>query len=348
LAIDRGARLFVGNLSVTYRDPVRPHQALRGVSLAVDTGRTLAIVGPSGAGKTTLLRAIAGLLEPQHGEITLDGVSLRGRAARERRVALVFQDDALFPMMSVRDNLRFALRNGSTRLGIEEAARALHVVAHLDRRPRDLSGGERQRIALARALLSDPLALLLDEPLAHLDPGLRAAVRAGLRDVRERFEGPALYVTHDHSEAMAIGDILGVLIDGVLEDCGDPQRVYDAPANVRVAGFLGVPPMNLIHDGDRVLGIRPEYILCRPEPSDVIPRAPEARSERTKDRIEFRGRLERRESIGADAYVHVRTEPGLVLARVPAHAAYRAGDALILEFPPQRVRYFDSITGEAM
>ncbi len=327
MASDVHAGLAVETLSVTYRDPIRPHRALSGVSFFVDAGRTLAIVGPSGAGKTTLLRAIAGLLEPQNGEIVLGGDSLRGRATRDRRIALVFQDDALFPTMSVRENLRFALRRGARGSHVEDAARALHVESHLDRRPRDLSGGERQRVALARALLSEPRALLLDEPLAHLDPALRATVRAGLRDLRERFEGPVLYVTHDHAEAMQIGDSLGVLIDGRLEDIGEPQRVYDAPANTRVAAFLGVPAMNLIDDGARIVGIRPEYVCVSHGEGGVV---------------------ERRDSAGADAYVHVRTQRGTIVARVPANAAFGGGDPVSLEFPAQHVRYFNAATGEAM
>ena len=328
MATETRTDLAVENLSVTYHDATGAHHGLRAASIHVAAGATLAIVGPSGAGKTTLLRAIAGLIEPQQGEMRLGRVSLRGRAARERRIALVFQEDALFPSMSVRENLQFALRNGASASHVAEAARALHVEQHLERRPRDLSGGERQRVALARALLSDPLALLLDEPLAHLDPGLRAAVRAGLRDVRRRFEGPVVYVTHDHSEAMQIGDRLGVLIDGRIEDDGEPQRVYDAPANVRVAAFLGVPPMNLIDDGKQIVGIRPEYVrIC--------------------EDAALRGVVERRETVGADAYVHVRTERGMVSARIPADSAHGPGDSVALEFPQRHVRYFDASSGAA-
>ncbi|HEY9084407.1 MAG TPA: ABC transporter ATP-binding protein [Candidatus Tyrphobacter sp.] len=320
--------LAVEDVAVIYADPHRTHHALDGVSLRIEPGQTLAIVGPSGAGKSTLLRVIAGLLRPQRGDVTLGGASLIRRAPQERRVALVFQDDALFPVMSVRENLRFAARGGASAARIEESARALGVSAHLERRPRDLSGGERQRVALARALLSDPLALLLDEPLAHLDPGLRASVRSSLRDLRERFEGPILYVTHDHAEAMVIGDMLGVLIDGKIEDFGRPQRVYDAPGNLRVAAFLGVPPMNLLADGARVLGIRPEHVT-------VVAEAP------------LHGRVDRRESIGADAYLHVRTARGLILARVPATPVFAAGDEVALALPPECVRYFDAESGAA-
>jgi ABC-type sugar transport system ATPase subunit len=323
--------LDVCDVSVTYGG-AQPHVALRNVSLHIDPGITFAIVGPSGAGKSTLLRVIAGLLHPQQGDVRLGDVSLEGRDARERRIALVFQYDALFPTMSVRDNLRFALRGGGHVSHVAEIAEALHVRAHLDRRPRDLSGGERQRVALARALLSDPMALLLDEPLAHLDPVLRAGVREGLRDLRARFEGPILYVTHDHAEAMAVSDRLGVLIDGHLEDQGDPQRVYEAPANSCVARFLGSPAMNLIGDGARLLGIRPEHVC-------VVANAQNGA---------LRGVVTRRESIGADAYVQVRTDRGLVLARVAADRSLATGEAVMLELPSRYVRYFDAATGQAL
>lgn len=321
--------LAVENLALTYADPRRPHRALDGVSLCVEPHRTLAVVGPSGAGKSTLLRTIAGLLTPDRGDVMLAGVSLLRRSARARRIALVFQDDALFATMNVRENLRFALRDGANHVRIEEAASALRVESHLERRPRDLSGGERQRVALARALLSDPLVLLLDEPLAHLDPGLRAAVRDALRDLREHFEGPMLYVTHDHAEAMMIGDALGVLIDGRLEDYGEPQRVYDAPANLQVAGFLGVPAMNLFSDGDCMLGIRPEHVRVVREAGMC-------------------GRIERRESTGADAYLHVSTPRGILIARVPAAQELRVGDEVSLGLPSEHLRRFDGVTGKAL
>lgn len=323
--------LDVCDVSVTYGG-VQPHVALRDVSLHIDAGITFAIVGPSGAGKSTLLRVIAGLLRQQRGEVRLGGISLQGRDARDRRIALVFQYDALFPTMTVRDNLRFALREGANVSQVTEIAEALHVHPHLDRRPRDLSGGERQRVALARALLSDPMALLLDEPLAHLDPVLRTGVREGLRDLRTRFEGPILYVTHDHSEAMSVSDRLGVLIEGKLEDQGDPQRVYEKPANSRVAQFVGSPAMNMIANGSHVLGIRPEHVRIAMNARDGT----------------LQGVIARRESIGADAYLHVQTERGLLLARVAGESPLAKGEVVTLDLPPRYVRYFDAATGDAI
>ncbi len=321
--------LYVRGLTFAYERAAGGRTALDGVSFGVASGSTLAVVGPSGAGKSTLLRVVAGLLAARSGEIVLDGVPLHARPARLRRIALVFQDDALFPTMSVRENLRFALRPGARAARVEEIAVALHVDVHLERKPRELSGGERQRVSLARALLSDPLALLLDEPLAHLDPALRGRVRDATRDLRGRFGGPVVYVTHDHGEAMMIADVLAVLVDGRLEDYGPPQRVYDAPATLRAASALGVPPMNFLQDGPCIVGIRPERVLLVADGS-------------------LCGSVERWESVGADAYVHVRTHRGLVSARVPAERAYARGDAVALHFPPDHVRRFDATSGAAI
>jgi ABC-type sugar transport system ATPase subunit len=256
--------------------------ALDRISLEVAAGKTLAVVGPSGAGKTTLLRAIAGLLPVHGGDVLLGGESVARLPPQERRIALVFQDDALFANMTVRQNLRFAQRRGASAGAGAATATALHVDQHLDRRPRQLSGGERQRASIARALLSDPLALLLDEPLAHLDPSLRRSVRDEVIGLRQRFTGPILYVTHDHVEAMSVGDNLAVLVEGRIEDVGEPQRVYDSPRTIAVARFLGERPMNLLADGAAVVGIRPERVELAGNGA-------------------LRGRIARREPTGADA-----------------------------------------------
>ncbi len=302
--------------------------ALDRVSLGIDAGATLAVVGPSGAGKTTLLRTIAGLLRPSGGDVLLGRDSIANLPPQERRVALVFQDDALFGNMTVRDNLRFALRRGTPRDGVTETARALHVEPYLDRRPRQISGGERQRASIARALLSDPYALLLDEPLAHLDPSLRRSVRDEVVGVRERFAGPILYVTHDHAEAMSVGDALAVLIDGRVEDVGAPQRVYDRPRTVAVARFLGERPMNLLDGDGTIVGIRPEHVRLGAEG--------------------LRGRVARRERTGADAYLDVDTPKGTVVVRVAASCAAALGALVALEFPPEHVRRFERKTAVAL
>ncbi len=305
-------------------------RALDRVSIDVANGATVAVIGPSGAGKTTLLRVIAGLVRPDGGDVRLDGESLLRKSPQERRIALVAQDDALFANMSVRENLRFALRRGNGREeSVRATAAALHVDRHLDRRPRHLSGGERQRASIARALLSDPVALLLDEPLAHLDPSLRRSVRDEVIGVRQRFAGPILYVTHDHVEATSVGDLLAVLIEGRIEDVGEPQRVFDSPRTLSVARFLGERPMNLFEQNGYILGIRPESIQVTAGG-------------------ELSGRVTRRENTGADAYLEVETERGSLSVRVPSSSEVCAGDSVALDLPPKSVRRFDPATGIAL
>jgi ABC-type sugar transport system ATPase subunit len=320
--------LSTHELTVRYARRLNP--PLDRVSIEVAPGTTLAVVGPSGAGKTTLLRAIAGLL-PVRGDIRLDGNSIVDLPPQERRIALLFQDDALFPTMTVRQNLQFALRHRSRTndMVLTETATALHFARHLDRRPRELSGGERQRASLARALLSDPVVLLLDEPLAHLDPSLRRSVRDEVIGVRERFAGPILYVTHDHVEALSVGDELAVLIDGRIQDTGAPQRVYDSPATIAVARFLGERPMNLLPDQNAIVGIRPEFVRFAADGA-------------------LRGRIVRRETTGADAYLDVETERGTIVVRTSASSDERPGQLVTLEFRPQFTRHFDRTTGTAV
>ncbi len=305
-------------------------RAVNDVAFSVERRRTLAIVGPSGAGKTTLLRAIAGLTRVESGSVSLGERDLNGIVAQDRRIAMVFQSDALFPHLSVRQNLTFALRDRSRTSTVEELARSLEIAHHLDRKPGVLSGGERQRVSIARAVLSEPAVLLLDEPLAHLDPELRARVRNELLGVRERFEGPIVYVTHDHAEALAIADELLVLMNGAVEDAGDPQRVYDAPATVRSAAFLGERPMNILErDADTVLGIRPEHI-------------------RIADSGALEGVVFRRELTGADAYLYVRTSAGTVVSRVSASTNVSMGDRVSLAFDEKHVRKFDRASGKTL
>ncbi|MDQ2992077.1 MAG: ABC transporter ATP-binding protein [Candidatus Eremiobacteraeota bacterium] len=312
------------------------HQALTGVSLRVEDGRTLAVVGPSGAGKSTLLRIVAGLEVPDAGSVSLGDRILDRLPPQARRIAMVFQSDALIPHANVRENLTFALRGVRDDARVADLIERLHLEALESRRPDEISGGERQRVAIGRALLSDPLALLLDEPLAHLDPLLRVRVRDEVVRLRERFTGPIVYVTHDHVEAMALADDLCVMIDGRIEQTGDPQHVFDAPGNLRVARFFGTPAMNLLDDvrstlgyGNVVVGIRPERL-------------------RIDDAGALAGTVTRNERAGADAFVHLDTALGPIAARVPSDRAPRPGTALRLAFERVDVRLYDPITEEPL
>lgn len=310
---DSQPRLVVRGLVAAYGAESRP--ALNNVSVQVQDGRTLAMVGPSGAGKSTLLRSICGLHPLRSGDITYDGVDMTARAPQARRAAMVFADDALLAHLTIEQNLRFVMRaRDDARL--RELADVFGIAAHLGRKPSQLSTGERQRASIARAMLSDPCMLLLDEPFAALDPDLRVRLRDELLHVRERFTGPIVLVTHDHADAMAVGDDLVVLIDGTVHDSGDPQRVYDRPATLRVATFLGDRPMNVVHawkgDAGAVGAFRPERVRIGTEGR-------------------FRGRVTRLERTGADAYIHVQTDVGNMIARASARTLPALHSTLTLD-----------------
>ena len=304
------------------------------VSFEIPSGRTLCVVGPSGAGKSTLLRILAGLERADAGVVTLGGRDVSSLSAQARRIAMVFQDAALVPQMSVESNLRFALRDRTDTHRIADVARMLHVEDCLARRPRELSGGERQRVSIGRALLSDPLALLLDEPLAHVDPSLRAKIRDDVVRVRERFAGPIVYVTHDHVEAMAVADVLAVIIQGRFEQIGNPQDVYDRPKNLRVARFLGVPAMNLLHGAGEMFGKPHAIVGVRPENVAI------------REGGALRGTVVRCVRSGADIYAHVATSYGEVVVRVAAFTSLASGRDVELDFPRERAHCYDPQTEE--
>ncbi len=268
------------------------------VTLTVRDGEFFTIVGPSGCGKSTLLQLLAGLDRPTSGRILFDGVDVTGLEPRERDVALVFQSYALYPHMTVRDNLAFPLRVTKSKTGLDRphiegevlrVAGLLGLESLLDRWPRELSGGQRQRVALGRALIRQPRLFLLDEPLSNLDTQLRAVMRAELRHLHDRLGTTMIYVTHDQTEAMTLADRVAVLDQGVVQQIGPPQALYDQPSNLFVAKFVGHPAINILdgeirdgrlrigalnlplsaaEGGDRLqdgtretVGIRPEHVL---------------------------------------------------------------------------------------
>ena len=227
------------------------HAAIRGVDLAASAGEFLVLVGPSGSGKSTLLRLLAGLDQPSSGRIVIGGVDVTESPPQDRDLAMVFQSYALYPHMTVRDNLAYGLKvrrtsRATTDKKVAEVAGVLGIEPLLDRRPAQLSGGERQRVALGRALVREPKAFLLDEPLSNLDPSLRAHARAELRRLHQSLGATIVYVTHDQEEAMTLGTRVAVMRAGAVEQVAPPLELYSRPANTFVAGFIGAPSMNLL------------------------------------------------------------------------------------------------------
>jgi multiple sugar transport system ATP-binding protein len=225
-------------------------KALDNVDLVVADGEFLVLVGPSGCGKSTLLRAIAGLEQIDGGRVLIGDEDVTKRSARDRNIAMVFQSYALYPQMTVRQNLEFGLRSrGMTvadrRVRVNEVAATLGLEPLLDRRPGELSGGQRQRVAMGRAIVRRPTAFLMDEPLSNLDAKLRVSMRAELAKMHDRLGVTTVYVTHDQVEAMTLGDRVAVMRDGVIQQCDTPRQVFDRPANLFVAAFIGSPSMNL-------------------------------------------------------------------------------------------------------
>src|SRR6266853_1534092 len=233
--------------------------AVNEVDLETREGEFLVFLGPSGSGKTTLLRMIAGLEHPTAGEILIGGKVVNDLTPRERRIAMVFQSYALYPHLSVYNNIAFPLKAQNVprnlhKQKVEWASSLLGIGALLQRKPRELSGGERQRVALARAIVREPSVFLLDEPLSNLDAKLRLSAREELEQFQKRIGTTAIYVTHDQVEAMAMGDRVVVMNQGAVRQIGTPTDVYDNPADTFVATFLGSPPMNLAEIGDVIVG----------------------------------------------------------------------------------------------
>jgi len=263
--------------------------AVADVDLEISPGEFLVLVGPSGCGKSTLLRAIAGLETLTRGSVHIGGRDVTRVAPEDRDVAMVFQDYALYPHMTVERNLGFGLKlrgidKGARAEQVGEVARMLGLEGLLGRRPAELSGGQRQRVALGRAMIRQPQAFLMDEPLSNLDAGLRTSMRAELARLHDRLGVTTVYVTHDQVEAMTLGTRVAVLRDGVLQQCGTPLELYERPANLFVAGFIGSPRMNLapgrvedrmVRVGDwtlplphEVVGTLPEHVVVGIRPSD--------------------------------------------------------------------------------
>ncbi len=334
-------------------------EVLKQIDVTVEPGEFLILVGPSGCGKSTLLNIIAGLEEPSGGELRIGGTNVIGVPPAKRDIAMVFQSYALYPTMTVADNIGFALemRNvpKAERLQrIQRVAKMLQMEHLLDRRPSQLSGGQRQRVAMGRALARQPQLFLFDEPLSNLDAKLRVEMRAEIKRLHQISGVTSVYVTHDQIEAMTLGSRIAVMKDGVLQQLGTPDEIYNRPANTYVATFIGSPTMNLM-DGQALagggfgmagvdipglrcpapvgrhatLGLRPEHV-------------------RLDDSAPWRGEVSVVEPTGADTYLVVKTAHGDTTVRVSPQTRVQVGERIGLGIEADHLNWFDPVSGLRM
>ncbi len=365
------AHIRIKNLCKSYKGGAT---AVNNVNLEIHDKEFLVLVGPSGCGKSTTLRMVAGLEEITSGEIWINDRLVNDIPAKDRNIAMVFQNYALYPHMSVYENMAFGLKlRGYPKAEIEkrvhEAADILGIKKYLDRKPRQMSGGERQRVALGRAIVRKPLVFLFDEPLSNLDAKMRVQMRTEIHKLRTRLQTTFIYVTHDQTEAMTMGDRIVVMKDGKIHQCADPMHIYDKPANKFVASFIGSPPINLIngrivkkdrkfffdegkiqvklvdemykaitpYDGkDVVMGIRSEDIYDKLFASEASP-----------DNT-VRATCEVVEPLGSEVYLYLTSGKNNFIARVGAHDRPEVNRDMDLVFDMSKVHFFDPKTEETI
>ncbi|KJZ17989.1 ABC transporter ATP-binding protein [Loktanella sp. S4079] len=316
-------------------------QVIKGIDLDISEGEFIIFVGPSGCGKSTLLRMIAGLEETSRGQIMIDDRDATAEPPAKRGLAMVFQSYALYPHMSVRDNVGFPLKSAgmpSDQIAakVDEAAKVLKLDAYLDRRPKDLSGGQRQRVAIGRSIVRDPTAFLFDEPLSNLDAALRVEMRYEIAKLHQTLKSTMIYVTHDQVEAMTLADRIVVLEGGHIAQVGSPRELYERPANLFVAQFIGSPKMNVVPadtltgvtmpEGTTQVGLRPEHAVLGASGSGQL--------DGTVDVLEY---------LGADTFVVLDCgAAGQVTVRVQGDSDLAPGDPVSIQFDPSRTHYFDA------
>ena len=317
-------QIVLKNVSKRFGDAV----IIPGADLEIGDGEFVVFVGPSGCGKSTLLRLIAGLEDLSGGAIQIDGVDVAEVAPAKRGLSMVFQSYALYPHMSVRNNIAFGLKMaGLPKAEIEakvtKAAATLNLTEYLDRKPRQLSGGQRQRVAIGRAIVREPKAFLFDEPLSNLDAALRVNMRLEIMQMHQSLGATMIYVTHDQVEAMTMADRIVVLNKGVIEQVGTPLELYNRPDSLFVAGFIGSPKMNIIENGQ--VGVRPEHI-------EVSLKAGT-----------WKGTVALAEHLGADTFLHVDIEPhGRVTVRATGEFPAGPGASVWLSPEANRIHRFDA------
>ncbi|HWD31815.1 MAG TPA: sn-glycerol-3-phosphate ABC transporter ATP-binding protein UgpC [Pseudomonas sp.] len=364
------ATLELRNVNKTYGSGLP--DTLKHIDLAIDSGEFLILVGPSGCGKSTLMNCIAGLEQITGGAILVDDADISGMSPKDRDIAMVFQSYALYPTMNVRDNIAFGLKMRKMPAAAidEEVARVaklLQIEHLLTRKPGQLSGGQQQRVAMGRALARRPKIYLFDEPLSNLDAKLRVEMRTEIKLMHQRLKTTTVYVTHDQIEAMTLGDKVAVMKDGLIQQFGTPQQIYNDPANLFVASFIGSPPMNFIplrlqrQDGrlhalldsgqarcelplgvsdaglegrEVILGIRPEQISLAPAQANGLP--------------SIRAEVQITEPTGPDLLVFITLNQTKVCCRLAPDVPTRVGDTLTLQFDPARVLLFDAASGERL
>ena len=340
-------------------------EAIKGINFEVGDGQFCVLVGPSGCGKSTLLRMVAGLETITSGEIDIGGRVVNQVEPAERDIAMVFQNYALYPHMSVYNNMAYGLRNrrmgeAEIKTRVDEAARILELGAMLERKPRQLSGGQRQRVAMGRAIVRQPKVFLFDEPLSNLDAKLRIAMRIEIRKLQRRLKTTSIYVTHDQLEAMTLADILVVMNGGQVEQIGNPLAIYQKPATTFVASFIGAPPMNLMPlQSDEltlqlashcsatageagILGIRPEDFMIS--------------NEAIAGGIALDLTVEAIERVGAETFIYGTRQrgaqaiaanpgelpPGEVIVRIPGATAPAIGERIRAVAPPEKLHLFSA------
>ena len=365
----KGAEERKSNLTVTDEGVLAVHD----FNLSIKDKEFIVLVGPSGCGKSTTLRMVAGLEEISGGELYIDGQLVNDVAPKDRDIAMVFQNYALYPHMTVAENMAFPLKlrkvpKEEIAQRVAQAANILGITEYLDRKPKALSGGQRQRVAIGRAIVREPKVLLMDEPLSNLDAKLRNQMRAELIKLRQRIDTTFIYVTHDQTEAMTLGDRIVIMKDGLIQQIGTPQEVFDHPANLFVAGFIGMPQMNfykaeLVQEGGSyavvldkakvflsdekqanlkknnvktgavTLGVRPEHLLLTGDPASMIS-----------------GKVDVSEMMGSAVHLHIAacgTDTIIIVptAELEDANAYSIGSPVSFTFSGSTAHLFDSETG---
>jgi multiple sugar transport system ATP-binding protein len=359
------ASVTFDHVTKAYTDDV---VAVNDLDLLIKDGEFLVLVGPSGCGKTTALRCLAGLEVITDGQIKIDDRIVNRVPSKDRNIAMVFQSYALYPHMTVYDNLAFGLKLLKTpkqeiRRRVEEAAKILNLERFLDRKPRALSGGQRQRVALGRAIVREPAAFLMDEPLSNLDAKLRVQTRAEILRIQQRLGTTTVYVTHDQVEAMTMGDRIAVMSDGVLQQVGPPPELYERPVNKFVAAFIGSPAMNfatvradqgklklgeqLLHlSGSRAKIAEQRHgkqleIGFRPEDLEIA-------NGRGDGAVHFPAKVDVVEYLGKQELLHAQTEGNEIVALVSSDRKVQVGDSVEFTIPNDKLHLFDPETEESL